>query len=60
MNTTSAPADSAPETLRASMVDCIKDAGHARTSRVEDALRTVARHEFVRTPQWKTPTPTSP
>jgi protein-L-isoaspartate(D-aspartate) O-methyltransferase len=44
MNTTT---DSAPETLRATMVDTIKRAGYARTSAVEGAMRTVPRHEFV-------------
>lgn len=44
---TTATAGSAPETLRASMVDLIKETGHARTSRVEQAMRAVPRHEFV-------------
>jgi protein-L-isoaspartate(D-aspartate) O-methyltransferase len=46
MNTT-ATTGSAPETLRADMVDRIKTAGYARTPAVEDALRTIPRHEFV-------------
>lgn len=36
-----------PETLRARMVDHIRDAGHARSDVVEQALRDVPRHEFV-------------
>ncbi len=43
MNTTA----TAPETLRGGMVDHIKESGHARTSPVEEALRTVPRHRFV-------------
>lgn len=45
MNT--APTGTAPEMLRASMVDRIKESGHARSGAVEEALRTVPRHEFV-------------
>jgi protein-L-isoaspartate(D-aspartate) O-methyltransferase len=37
----------APEMLRVSMVDHIKKNGHARTSPVEEATRTVPRHRFV-------------
>ncbi|MGQ0841531.1 methyltransferase, FxLD system [Actinokineospora sp.] len=44
MNTTT---DSAPETLRGTMVDTVKEGGYARTSAVEVAMRAVARHEFV-------------
>jgi protein-L-isoaspartate(D-aspartate) O-methyltransferase len=44
MNTTT---DTTPEALRASMVDTIKQAGHARTAAVEQALREVPRHRFV-------------
>ncbi|WNV83903.1 methyltransferase, FxLD system [Umezawaea sp. Da 62-37] len=44
MNTTT---DSTPEALRATMVDHIKSAGHARTAAVEQALRDVPRHRFV-------------
>ena len=44
MNTTT---DTTPEALRASMVDTIKQAGHARTASVEQALREVPRHRFV-------------
>jgi protein-L-isoaspartate(D-aspartate) O-methyltransferase len=44
MNTTT---DTTPEALRASMVDAIKQAGHARTAAVEQALREVPRHRFV-------------
>ncbi|TCC17123.1 methyltransferase, FxLD system [Kribbella sindirgiensis] len=36
-----------PETLRAAMVDTIKAAGHATSPAVEQAMRTVARHDFV-------------
>jgi protein-L-isoaspartate(D-aspartate) O-methyltransferase len=36
-----------PETLRAAMVDKILAAGHATTPAVEQALRTIPRHEFV-------------
>jgi protein-L-isoaspartate(D-aspartate) O-methyltransferase len=36
-----------PETLRAAMVDNILAAGHATTPAVEQAMRTVPRHEFV-------------
>ncbi|MGH3933418.1 MAG: methyltransferase, FxLD system [Pseudonocardiaceae bacterium] len=46
MNTTAATG-TPPETLRASMVDHIVKAGHARTSPVEEALRTVPRHLYV-------------
>lgn len=46
MNTT-ATAGGSPETLRGRMVDRIKEAGHARAGPVEDALRTVPRHQFV-------------
>lgn len=42
-----ATADSTPETLRANMVDLIKQAGHARAEEVENALRSVPRHLFV-------------
>jgi protein-L-isoaspartate(D-aspartate) O-methyltransferase len=45
MNTT-APT-TPPEVLRALMVDHIVKAGHARSARVEEALRTVPRHKFV-------------
>ncbi len=45
MNT--ATTGSAPETLRASMVDRIKETGHARSGTVEEALRTIPRHLFV-------------
>lgn len=38
---------SAPETLRASMVERIRRIGHARASGVEQALRSVPRHQFV-------------
>ncbi|MCP2274417.1 protein-L-isoaspartate(D-aspartate) O-methyltransferase [Actinokineospora diospyrosa] len=44
MNTTT---DSAPETLRARMVDTILAAGHAQTPAVEAVLRAVPRHRFV-------------
>ncbi len=36
-----------PETLRAAMVDNILAAGHASSPAVEQAMRTVPRHEFV-------------
>ena len=36
-----------PETLRAAMVDSIKAAGHATSAAVEQAMRTVPRHDFV-------------
>lgn len=36
-----------PEVLRAHMVDHIVKAGRTRSARVEEALRTVPRHEFV-------------
>ncbi|MFL6127111.1 methyltransferase, FxLD system [Actinophytocola sp.] len=39
--------DTTPEALRASMVDTIKQAGHARIAAVEQALREVPRHRFV-------------
>jgi len=38
---------SAPETLRAGMVEHIKETGHGRTSSVREAMLTVPRHEFV-------------
>ncbi|HVK23855.1 MAG TPA: methyltransferase, FxLD system [Actinokineospora sp.] len=44
MNTTT---DSAPETLRDTMVDTVKDSGYARTTAVEAAMRAVPRHAFV-------------
>ncbi|CRK59476.1 Protein-L-isoaspartate O-methyltransferase [Alloactinosynnema sp. L-07] len=44
MNTTT---DSAPETLRDSMVDTVKESGYARSSGVEAAMRAVPRHAFV-------------
>jgi protein-L-isoaspartate(D-aspartate) O-methyltransferase len=43
---TTAPA-AQPEVLRARMVDHIVKAGHARSTRVKEALRAVPRHEFV-------------
>jgi protein-L-isoaspartate(D-aspartate) O-methyltransferase len=46
MNTT-ATADSPPDALRALMVDRVKETGHARIQRVEQALRAVPRHRFV-------------
>lgn len=39
--------DTPPEALRASMVEHIKHAGHARRSAVEQVLREVPRHRFV-------------
>jgi protein-L-isoaspartate(D-aspartate) O-methyltransferase len=39
--------DTSPEALRASMVEHIKRAGHARCSAVEQVLRDVPRHRFV-------------
>lgn len=45
--TTTAPADSTPQQLRASMVDHVRDAGHARFEQVEQVMRTVPRHLFV-------------
>lgn len=45
MNTTTA--DTPADALRASMVDEIKTLGHARLEAVEDAMRTVPRHQFV-------------
>jgi protein-L-isoaspartate(D-aspartate) O-methyltransferase len=36
-----------PEALRAQMADHIVQAGHARSRRIEEALRAVPRHEFV-------------
>src|SRR5438128_1785753 len=47
MNTTTPAADAPPEVLRARMVDRIVEAGHARSRRVERALREVPRHRFV-------------
>ncbi|CAM3961792.1 methyltransferase, FxLD system [Kibdelosporangium persicum] len=44
MNTTT---DTSPESLRASMVDHIRNVGHARLSAVEQAMRDVPRHRFV-------------
>ena len=38
---------STPEALRAAMVDHIKAAGHATSPAVEQAMRTVPRHDFV-------------
>ncbi|HKS43521.1 MAG TPA: methyltransferase, FxLD system [Amycolatopsis sp.] len=38
---------SGPEDLRDRMVENIKQAGHLRSSRIEQALRTVPRHRFV-------------
>jgi protein-L-isoaspartate(D-aspartate) O-methyltransferase len=46
MNST-ATTGATPEVLRASMVDRIVKGGHARSSAVEDAMRTVARDRFV-------------
>jgi protein-L-isoaspartate(D-aspartate) O-methyltransferase len=37
----------ASKTLRASMVDYIMETGHAHVGRVEKALRTVPRHQFI-------------
>jgi protein-L-isoaspartate(D-aspartate) O-methyltransferase len=45
MNRTTSAAS--PETLRARMADQIVHAGHARSGRIEAALREVPRHEFV-------------
>jgi len=39
--------DTRPDDLRNSMVDHIENAGHLHSGRVEQALRTVPRHEFV-------------
>lgn len=39
--------EDSPETLRARMVDTIRDAGRARSHVVEAALRSVPRHRFV-------------
>ncbi|MEU3628963.1 methyltransferase, FxLD system [Amycolatopsis coloradensis] len=36
-----------PEALRETLIDVIKEAGHARTRAVEDALRAVERHHYV-------------
>jgi protein-L-isoaspartate(D-aspartate) O-methyltransferase len=47
MNTPTSTADAAPEVLRTRMVDRIVEAGHARSSRVEEALREIPRHRFV-------------
>jgi protein-L-isoaspartate(D-aspartate) O-methyltransferase len=44
MNTTT---DTSPEALRASMVDNIRNVGHARVGAVEQAMRNVPRHRFV-------------
>ncbi len=46
MNTT-ANTDTSPEALRTRMVDHIQAAGHAKSQPVEDALRTIPRHQFV-------------
>jgi protein-L-isoaspartate(D-aspartate) O-methyltransferase len=43
----STAADRRPETLRARMVDHVRDSGHARSSSVQNAMRQVPRHEFV-------------
>lgn len=45
MNTTTSATP--PEALRTRMVDRIVQAGHARSSRVEKALRAVPRHRFL-------------
>jgi len=45
MNTTTA--GTAPEALRASMVNHVVEAGHARSGPVEEAMRTVPRHRYV-------------
>jgi protein-L-isoaspartate(D-aspartate) O-methyltransferase len=45
MNSTTAA--TSPGALRARMVDDIRLAGHARSGRVEQVMRTVARHRFV-------------
>jgi protein-L-isoaspartate(D-aspartate) O-methyltransferase len=47
MNTATPPADPPPEVLRTRMVDRVVEAGHARSSRVEETLREVPRHRFV-------------
>ncbi|MCE7010026.1 methyltransferase, FxLD system [Kibdelosporangium philippinense] len=44
MNTTTG---TSPEALRASMVDNIRNVGHARLNAVEQAMRDVPRHRFV-------------
>lgn len=46
-NTTTTTTDTAPETLRASMVEHILNTGHARSAPVEQALRQVPRHRFL-------------
>jgi protein-L-isoaspartate(D-aspartate) O-methyltransferase len=47
MNTTATTADTSPDALRASMVEHILNAGHARRAPVEQALRQVPRHRFL-------------
>jgi len=47
MNNNTATTDTAPEALRASMVEHILNAGHARRAPVEQALRQVPRHRFL-------------
>ncbi|MER5647362.1 methyltransferase, FxLD system [Streptosporangium sp. NPDC002524] len=42
-----ATTSTSPEVLRARMVDHVVHAGHARSGPVEEAMRTVPRHEFV-------------
>lgn len=46
MNTTAADTNT-PDALRDAMVKHVKQAGHARSAAVEDALRTVERHRYV-------------
>ncbi len=45
MNATTA--GTPPEALRATMVDHVVNAGHARSGPVEEAMRTVPRHHYV-------------
>ncbi len=52
--------DTRPDDLRNSMVDHIENAGHLHSGRVEQALRTVPRHEFVPEASAEAPTPTRP
>ncbi|MFH8987127.1 methyltransferase, FxLD system [Streptomyces sp. NPDC017940] len=47
MTTTPTAANTSPEELRNRMVDRIRQAGHARDPRVEEAMRAVPRHAFV-------------
>lgn len=49
MNTSTTTTHSAPEALRARMVDQILQAGWARSAAVAGAMRTVPRHRFVPT-----------